>query len=83
MLQPWSGAEDGLRVSTDLLHTLQQLPRADKLYVMQFLVSALAQEESDILKPDLAYPVWSPYDAVEAANTMLAVLKTAESERHA
>jgi hypothetical protein len=69
-------------VSTDLLHTLQQLPRADKLYVMQFLVSALAQEESDVLKPGLAYPVWSPYEAVEAANTMLAVLKTAEPERH-
>ena len=32
-------------VSANLLHTLQQLPRADKLYVMQFLVSALAQEE--------------------------------------
>jgi hypothetical protein len=50
---------------------------------MQFLVSELAQGESDLLKPGLAYPVWSPYDAVEAADTMLAVLKAAESERHA
>jgi hypothetical protein len=38
---------------------------------MQFLVSELAQEETDLLKPDLSYPVWSPYDATEAANTML------------
>ena len=70
-------------ISANLLHTLQQLPRADKLYVMQVLVSALAQEELEVLKPDLAYPVWSPYDAVEAAHAMLAVLKTAEPERHA
>ncbi|HEY7496074.1 MAG TPA: hypothetical protein VIH59_33850 [Candidatus Tectomicrobia bacterium] len=53
------------------------------LYVMQYLVSALAQEESAMLQAGLAYPVWSPYDAVEAVHTMLAVLKTAESERHA
>jgi hypothetical protein len=26
--------------------------------------------------------VWSPYEAVEAADTMLAVLKAAEAERH-
>jgi hypothetical protein len=55
----------------------------EALYLMQFLVSELAQEELDVLKPGLAYPVWSPYDAVEAADTMLAVLKAAESERHA
>jgi hypothetical protein len=36
----------------------------------------------DVLKPGLAYPVWSPSDAVEAADTMLAVLKAAEAERH-
>ena len=70
-------------ISVDLVHTLQQLPRVDKLYVMQFLVSALAQEESDVLKPGLAYPVWSPYDAVEAAHTMLELLNTTEPERHA
>ena len=65
-----------------LLHTLHTLPRADKQYLTQFLVSELAQEELDVLKPGLAYPVWSPYDAVEAAETMLAVLKAAEAERH-
>jgi len=47
---------------------------------MQFLGSELAQEELDVLKPGLAYPVWSPSDAVEAADTMLAVLKAAEAE---
>jgi len=50
---------------------------------MQFLVSKLAQEEPDVLKPGLAYPVWSPYDAVEAADTMLAMLRAAETTDHA
>ena len=38
-------------ISAELLDTLRVLPRADKLYLMQFLVSELAQEESDLLKP--------------------------------
>lgn len=70
-------------VSTNLLHALQLLPRADKLHVMQFLVSELAHEEEKLLKPNLEYSVWSPYDAVEAAHTMLEVLHTAEPEHHA
>ena len=58
---------------TELLPQLRELSRADKLYVMQFLVSELVQEETDLLKPYLDYPVWSPYNAFEAANTMLQV----------
>ena len=65
---------------TELLPQLRQLSHADKLYVMQFLVSELAQEETNLLKPDLNYPVWSPYDAFEAANTMLKVLKASEDK---
>ena len=49
------GAEECTMISAELLHTLRTLPRADKLYLMQFLVSELAQEESDLLKPGLAY----------------------------
>jgi hypothetical protein len=67
-------------VPTDLLSTLRALNRADKLHVMQFLISELAQQELDLLKPGMSYPVWSPYDAVEAADAMLQVLKDAESE---
>jgi hypothetical protein len=44
-------------VSAELLYIFRTLPRADKLYLMQFLVSELAQEELDVLKPDLAYPM--------------------------
>lgn len=39
------------------------------LYIVQVLVSELAQQEADLIKPGQSYPVWSPYDAFEAANT--------------
>ena len=70
-------------VSAELLNSVRKLNRADKLYVMQVLISELAQEESDLLKPDQSYPVWSPYDAFEAANTMLDVLRAAKAQNHA
>lgn len=67
----------------ELLPQLRQLSRTDKLYAMQFLISELAQEEKDLLKADLDYPIWSPYDAFEAADTMLEVLKAAKTDHDA
>jgi hypothetical protein len=69
-------------VSPDFLNTLQELNRADKLYVMQVIISELAQE-SELIKAGQSYPVWSPYDSFEAANTMLEVLQAAKSENYA
>jgi hypothetical protein len=64
-------------VSAEIISTLRGLNRSDKFYIMQILISELAQQETDLIKPDQAYPVWSPYDAVEAADTMLKVLQAA------
>ncbi len=47
---------------------------------MQILISELAQQEMDLIKPNQAYPVWSPYDAFEAADTMLKVLHAAKAQ---
>jgi hypothetical protein len=69
-------------VSTELLNTLRTLNRADKLYIMQVLISELAQEETNLIKPDQSYPIWSPYDAFDAANTMLEVLQAAKSQNN-
>ncbi|KHG41115.1 MULTISPECIES: hypothetical protein [Aphanizomenon] len=69
-------------VSTEILNSLHTLSRADKLYIMQVLISELAQEETNLIKPDKSYPVWSPYDAFEAANTMLEVLQVAKSQNN-
>lgn len=70
-------------VSSELISTLRELSRADKFYIMQLLLSDLANHETDLIKPDQAYPVWSPYGADEAANTMLRVLRAAETSDHA
>jgi hypothetical protein len=44
-------------VSSELISTLRELSRADQLYIMQLLISELAQKEMDLIKPDRAYPV--------------------------
>ncbi|VEP17914.1 conserved hypothetical protein [Hyella patelloides LEGE 07179] len=67
-------------VSAELLKTIQKLERQDKLYLMQVLISELANEESELIKDNLSYPIWSPYDAFEAADTMLEVLNQAKSQ---
>jgi hypothetical protein len=47
---------------------------------MQVLVSELAQEETDLIQPGLEYPVWSPYDAYEAADIMLRILRESKED---
>ncbi|MBE9197661.1 MULTISPECIES: hypothetical protein [unclassified Nodularia (in: cyanobacteria)] len=69
-------------VSTELLSKLQGLNRADKLYIVQVLISELAQQEADLIKSEQSYPVWSPYDAFEAANTMLEVLQATKDQNN-
>ncbi len=70
-------------VSAELISTLQKLNRADKFYIMQVLISELAREETALIKADRSYAVWSPYDAIEAADTMLKVLQADKTQDHA
>jgi len=61
---------------TELWPKLKELSRIEKLRVMHFLVLELAGEESSALLEDGAsYPVWSPYEAFDAADTLMKVLK--------
>lgn len=69
-------------VSSELISTLRELSRSGKFYIMQLLISELAQQETDLIKPENAYPVWSPYGADEAADTMLKVLQSAKVQDH-
>jgi hypothetical protein len=69
-------------VSAELLKSLHTLKRADKLYMMQVLISELAQEETSLIRPDQSYPVWSPYNAFNAANTILEVLRAAQYQNN-
>lgn len=63
-------------VMTELLPLLRGLNRAEKLHVVQVLVSELAQaDEATLLHAGMSYSMWSPHDAFQAAETMLTVLK--------
>ena len=59
----------------ELLPTVRELNRSDKLRLMQFLVFELAKEENILLNAGESYPVWSPFDSFEAADTLLDALK--------
>ncbi|MBF2099253.1 MAG: hypothetical protein IGQ88_12895 [Gloeomargaritaceae cyanobacterium C42_A2020_066] len=43
------------------------------------LISEMAQQEADLMKPGESYPVWSPYDATQAANVLLKMLNTSHT----
>ena len=58
----------------ELLPALHELPRADKFRAVQFLTAELAQGEGS-LSPGAEYPVWSPYEAHEAAATLTQYLQ--------
>lgn len=60
---------------TEILPELHKLNRAEKFQLMQFLVSELAKEEGELLQADASYPVWSPYDANEAAHQLAELLE--------
>ena len=60
----------------ELMPVLQALPRGDKLLVIQFLAANLAQEEAaDLLPSGASCPIWSPYDAFDAARTLMQLLE--------
>ncbi|MEL6458047.1 MAG: hypothetical protein AAFY21_05320 [Cyanobacteria bacterium J06641_2] len=69
-------------VSTELVKQLRRLNRVDKLEVIQILAAELANEENNLIKSGASYPVWSPYDAVEAANIMLDALNKENSQEN-
>ena len=60
----------------ELYPKVKMLPRADKLRLMQFLVIDLAQEDGiPLLAADAEYPVWTPINAFEAADTLFQMLQ--------
>ncbi len=61
---------------TELFPDVVQLPRADKLRLMQLLVVELAREDGvALLSPGAEYPIWTPLDAFDAAETLMHMLE--------
>lgn len=61
----------------EMLPNIQALSRGDKLRLVQILAQELAAEDDGAsLAAGHAYPVWSPDQAFEAAETLLQTLRT-------
>jgi hypothetical protein len=69
-------------VSIELIEQLRKLNRVDKLQVIQLLATELADEETNLIKPNASYSVWSPIEAVSAAKVMLDALNAEASLNH-
>ncbi|MEM6434741.1 MAG: hypothetical protein AAF773_12945 [Cyanobacteria bacterium P01_D01_bin.115] len=67
----------------ELFPTLRDLPRADKLKVMQFLIAELAREEEPVLQPGATYSLWSPLDSHEAAHKLAQLLESGQPPQNA
>lgn len=65
----------------EILPTLQSLPRAEKVRAIQLLAGELANEEPQIAtlpEDENAVALWSQYDALGAAETLLRMLEEAK-----
>lgn len=65
----------------ELLPVVHSLTREEKLRLMRVLVDDLTEEE-DVPRLDegTTHTIWSPYDAHEAADTLLKVLHEKSSD---
>lgn len=60
---------------TTLLPVLKDLKRHEKIFLIQFLASELAQQENNLLMSDQNYPVWTPLEAYEASDILMQLLQ--------
>ena len=63
-------------LTNELLETVQQLAKPDKRHLVRILLSDLSEKNDILSKPDKAYPIWSQYNAFEAAEIPLKALET-------
>ncbi|WP_204154368.1 hypothetical protein [Leptolyngbya sp. CCY15150] len=67
----------------ELMSQIQELPKIDKLRLMQFLATELVQaEDANFFVANQEYPVWSPYNCSEAANVLMNLLATKQQEQN-
>ncbi len=65
----------------ELMSQIQELPKIEKLRLMQFLAAELAKEEDpNFFIQDREYPIWSPYNCSEAANVLMDLLTKKQIE---
>jgi hypothetical protein len=62
--------------AAELMPALQDLPREEKLHVIQALVADLTRQHGiELLQNDGVYPIWTPLEAYDAARSLLDLLE--------
>ena len=66
----------------ELLPSVEELPRSDKLRLMEWLAAQLAKEEGvPLLSSEVEYPVRLPLEAYQGASTLAAFLEGEKAAR--
>jgi hypothetical protein len=68
---------------TELKSQIHTLSKMDKLRLMQFLATELMEENVHFFAENQEYPIWSPYECTDAANTLMNLLASKESKQNA
>ncbi|WP_017296034.1 hypothetical protein [Geminocystis herdmanii] len=69
---------------SEFLPQLNRLSRMEKLKIIEFLASSLAEDEQiSELKPNTTYPIWSPFDSHSASHQLASLLQEEQSSENA
>ncbi len=59
----------------ELIPLINNLNQSDKLSLFKLLAAQIPDAELQIIFSASEYPVWSPYDATEAANVLMQMIQ--------
>ncbi|MCY7336617.1 MAG: hypothetical protein LH613_10460 [Chamaesiphon sp.] len=59
----------------ELIPLVSNLSQLDKLSLFKLLVAQIPDAEIQVIFSASEYPVWSPYDATEAANILMQMIQ--------
>ena len=60
---------------SELIPLVNNLSQSDKLSLFKLLTAQIPDAELQVIFPASEYPVWSPYDATEAANILMQMIQ--------
>lgn len=59
----------------ELIPLVNDLSQSDKLSLFKLLAAQIPDAELQAIFSALKYPIWSPYDATEAANILMQMIE--------
>jgi hypothetical protein len=68
---------------SELIPLVNNLSQSDKLSLFKLLATQVPDAELQVIFSASEYPVWSPYDAIEAANILMQMIQDEQKPTHA